>query len=64
MKKRHEHQWVEIVRIYVPPIQNITNFKSSDPDQLDRILFGVTSIELRCPYCGDISERQLIGDHT
>lgn len=34
-----------------------------DNATFERLAFGVTSIELRCD-CGDVTERQLLGDHV
>lgn len=61
--KRHRHQWTETARVFVPPSQRQVRYKGSNEETLDRVLFGVTSIEMRCD-CGDVAERHLLGDHT
>lgn len=64
MKHRHDHQWREVRRVYLSPALHLKTFRSEDSKQVDRVLLGVTSVELRCGFCGDVMERQLLGDHT
>ena len=60
--KRHRHQWTEKARVFVSPPATLSRFRSSSDESVERALFGVTSIELRCD-CGDVTERQLLGNH-
>ena len=60
--KRHRHQWAEKARVFSPPPARLRSAKNIDLDTLERLVFGVTCIELRCE-CGDVTERQLLGNH-
>ena len=58
---RHRHQWTEVGRVFSPSVGG--TYTWIDNATFERLAFGVTSIELRCD-CGDVSERQLLGDHV
>ena len=60
--RRHRHQWTEKARVFVSPPPTLSRFRSNNDESVERALFGVTSIELRCE-CGDVTERQLLGNH-
>lgn len=59
---RHRHQWTEVGRVFTPPRRGWELTWPTEKLVRD-FTFGVTSIELRCD-CGDVSERQLLGDHV
>ena len=56
-------KWVEVRRVFSPPN---TNMKVSGlyAGDLERIVYGVTSIELRNSKNGDIKFIEQIGDQT
>jgi hypothetical protein len=59
-----KHKWEEVRRVHATP--NVYDFKveRSSEDFMRETIFGVTSIELRCKLCGDVTERRLTGNHT
>ena len=57
----HRHQWIEARRAFTRP--SVRSLKNVSEDTIERMAFGVTSIELRCA-CGDVKERQLLGNHV
>lgn len=60
MRGRHEHLWTEIGRSFSPPPGG--NVKNADIELIQQLAFGVTSVELRCEVCGEVTERLLTGD--
>lgn len=61
MKLWHRHRWTEANRVFVRP--RAAEVEHIDRLSFERLAFGVTSIELHCE-CGNVRERQLLGDHT
>jgi hypothetical protein len=61
MRFWHRHQWIEVNRVFAR--SRLTEVEGIGALAFERLAFGVTSIELRCD-CGDVRERQLLGDHT
>lgn len=59
---RHRHQWSEVGRVFAPPLHG-AEIERGTIEFYQQLAFGVTSIELRCD-CGDVSERQLLGNHV
>ena len=60
-----KHKWVEARRVHSPSvIQHLKTGGGCSEHFARELIFGVTSIELRCTLCGDVAERRLIGDHT
>lgn len=57
----HKHEWKEFKRVFVPPIR-LGELQGVGEEVLKQILFGITSIELRCIKCGDISSKVILGD--
>jgi len=57
----HFCTWKEEGCVYVPPYKG-TGLQGA-AEMVERLLAGFTSIRLRCPGCGDVMERVLLGDH-
>jgi len=55
----HQHAWSEYTRSYAAPITG--TFKNAEPDLSARLLFGITTIFLRCHKCGDIKTVEALG---
>lgn len=62
MSRHRHHQWTEAGRVFTPARPGV-KIRFGTEDLIERLAFGVTSIELRCD-CGDVAERQLLGDHV
>lgn len=58
----HSHDWFEVKRVYCPPKTGAEGSGLSE-ELAKGILWGLTSIELRCMYCNDVENRILVGDH-
>ena len=58
------HLWDEVRRVYSKAA--LKSFESPDVDEefLERILLGVTSIELRCVKCKKLNHHTVTGDMT
>ena len=57
-------RWDEVQRVHVTPNTYGVKVERASEDFMREMIFGLTSIELRCKLCGDVTERRLIGDHT
>lgn len=59
----HLHKWVEVSRTFTPsPLVEGYHAKGLSSDELERALYGFTTIELRCAKCGDLKHVRVIGD--
>ncbi len=54
----------EVGRVFSPPSGNLLELKGGGNDMLNMVMFGVTSVEMHCKNCGNVTERILVGDHT
>lgn len=61
--RRHLHTWTEETRVYTEPPSRGFEVDRIAPQLFREIMFGVTSICLRCDACGDVKESLLVGDH-
>ncbi len=65
MFKRCSHKWTEIDRHFTGSAQDhgITNVGASTSyDHQQKILWGVTTVELKCDLCGDLKSFVIKGD--
>ena len=60
-RSRHEHQWVEMRRTFTGD-GSVKSITGADPETIERLLFGVTSVEMMCSECGDRKSYELLGD--
>lgn len=65
----HRHQWTEVARRFVPPIDGEAEVEgygvaSGAKGLMYDIANGYTVIELRCSECGDVTSRHIQGDAT
>jgi hypothetical protein len=62
----HRHQWQEVARRFVPPIETPPTkaWGSEGLARLADFANGFTVVELRCSECGDVASRKLRGDAT
>ena len=62
-KMFHRHKWEEISRHYTPGVKvhNITNVNDDTADVLEKIIFGFTTVELKCNECGKLDHVIIIG---
>lgn len=58
----HVHSWEEVNRIYCPPMR-FSEIEGCTSQMFERIVCGITSVELRCRSCDDLSNRTLVGNH-
>lgn len=56
----HSHSWREESRHWTPPA-GLTSIKSGTPDAVERLVWGLTIICLRCVTCGDLKSVELKG---
>lgn len=61
MRLFHRCTFEEAARIYTPPKSSGFSVDRAGEEFVQQLTFGVTTVELRCSKCGDISERRLIG---
>ena len=59
-----KHRYVEDGRAYTPPASQLQSAENVPRDTMERILFGITVIVLRCENCGDVETRTGLGDLT
>jgi hypothetical protein len=65
--KPHEHQWVEVDRTIVPGGGSRSVTIPELPSQqklLMELVYGFTTVELRCEGCGDIKTEHWVGGKT
>lgn len=60
--KRHVHHLEEVARHFTPPLTNVKRLAGVGDELIQKTLFGITTIELRCRDCGDVKRTELIGD--
>ena len=60
--KRHIHSLEEVARHFARPAVGITKLTGTSDELTQKLLFGVTTIELRCSECGDIKTTEIAGD--
>jgi hypothetical protein len=62
----HRHQWQEVARRFVPPVQREFNVEGSGIDEgtIYDLMHGYTVVEFRCSECGKVSSAHLQGDAT
>lgn len=58
----HTHSWKEEARWYTPPNRGPFEASRISEETIEKIMFGVTSVELRCSVCGDLKCVVLPGD--
>ena len=56
----HQHNWQEIERFYAPPIREAFTFDGSN-QEINKILFGVTTIVQKCKICNEINKVEILG---
>lgn len=59
----HVHKWIETRRAYIPPIKDF-KMQSVDKETFLWMVFGLTTIELRCARCGVLKIIQFHGTTT
>jgi hypothetical protein len=57
----HRHRWVEQHRTFVPPNVNV-NFEGGTRQFGEMVVFGFTTVELRCERCGALKTYRVLGD--
>ena len=58
----HRCHWEEIERVHAPPSTRAVEVQQISIGQLDRFVFGVTTIILRCSKCGKLKMFTVLGD--
>lgn len=56
----HLHRWEEVDRNYQP--SDVSRAKYVPDEYLNRVLFGMTTVELRCVRCGLVRAVRYAGD--
>lgn len=62
MRLLHCHIWEEMSRFFTPPKTGPCKFSNLDPSELEKLVWGFITIELRCRQCGDIKIVSGIGN--
>lgn len=61
----HTHDYKETHRRFVQSeFRDARALKGCDKETIERLLFGITVVELKCQSCGNILSRELKGNHT
>lgn len=58
----HTHKWEEEARWYNPPYTRAFEATRASEEMMQKIMFGFTSVEIRCSLCGDMKCVELHGD--
>lgn len=56
------HKWKEMKRKFNWPINQPIKTKCISPEDFNRILFGITVVELKCRKCGMLRHITFVGD--
>ncbi len=58
----HRHQWERISATYTPPLKDVKSIERSTEEFANRLVFGLTTVVLRCVVCGDEKIIEATGD--
>lgn len=58
----HQHKWSEVSRTVTPHPPRPTNAENLSREQFNDLIFGFTTIELRCSECGDLKHIKVSGN--
>jgi hypothetical protein len=56
----HKHEWEVYAKTYAAPVKN-SQLTVQDPQVLEKMLFGVTTMVLKCVICNGVFKEQMIG---
>jgi len=60
--RRCQHSWIEARRAFTPSrLTGEFEAEQLKPEDFERLIFGVTTVELRCVNCGDVKGVTLLG---
>lgn len=59
--KRHEHQWDERGRTYIPPTDRVARASNLTVELMEKLTYGLTNVELVCRICGDVKIVSAVG---
>jgi hypothetical protein len=57
----HKHVWEEKERFYAEPVRRKFNLTSVFQEELERLLFGVTTIIYKCKNCPEVKRVEILG---
>lgn len=54
--------WTEVNRRFNAPLEGLKSLKGGDPDWQKRVIYGYTTIEMRCNETGELKFYEECGD--
>lgn len=58
----HRHYWAEDHRVFASTTTTELSVKGTSDETVQRLMFGVTTIMLKCSTCGELKTVEVLGD--
>lgn len=60
----HRHTWEEVGRTWTGKTEHVLRGLECSEHMAERMMFGLTVIDLRCSGCGDRKSVEMLGRHV
>lgn len=61
MRWFHKHEWTERERIVGEGVKNTVKITNATPYDVERLVFGVTTVVFECKGCGELQTVEAVG---